>query len=102
VEFSSFSDDYIYTAEVTIIDPISGESIVSPATLLIALGQEHKMYDRYNPIQATLASRMISPGMPIQATLAPKHGKWDPTLGNKYKYELVHRVYTAEKISSLR
>lgn len=102
VEFSSFSDDYIYTAEVTIMDPLTGETVVTPATLLVALGHEYKMYDRNNPLKATLSSRMIQPGTPIAATIAPKHGKWDQTMANKYKYELIHRVYTAEQISTLR
>ncbi len=102
VEFSSFSDDYIYTAEVTLIDPLTSETIVTPASLLVALGQEHKMYDRYNPVEATLDNKMVQPGTSLEATIGPKHGKWDQTMSNKYKYELIHRVYTAEQISTLR
>jgi hypothetical protein len=37
VEFSSFSDDYVYTAEVTIVDPLTSETVTTPATLLVAL-----------------------------------------------------------------
>jgi alpha-2-macroglobulin len=87
---------------VTLVDPLTGETVVSPATLLVALGNEHKMYDRYNPLEATLSSRMIQPGTQIAATIVPKHGKWDQTMASKYRYELVHRVYTAEQISTLR
>jgi hypothetical protein len=102
VEFSSFSDDYIYTVEVTIVDPITGETVTTPATLLVALGQQYKMYDINNPLQATLTSRMIQPGTTIQATIAPKHGKWNQSLTNKYRYELIHRIYTSEHVSTLR
>ncbi len=100
--FSSFSDDYIYTTEVTIVDPLTGETVVTPATLAVGLGQQYKMADMNNPLQSTLTSRMMIPGTQIEATISPKHGKWDPSLSNKYRYELVHRVYTSEQISTLR
>ncbi len=102
IAFSSFSDDYIYTAEVTIVDPLTGETVVTPATLAVGLGQQYKMADMNNPLQATLASRMITPGTQIAATISPKHGKWDPSLSNKYRYELIHRVYASEQLSTLR
>ncbi|NRH21094.1 hypothetical protein HOO68_03555 [Candidatus Gracilibacteria bacterium] len=102
IEFSSFSDDYIYTAEVTIVDPLSGETVTTPGTLLVGLGAEYKMYDIYNPLQATLQDKIIKPGEKIQATIDPKYGKWDQSLKGKYSYELVHRTYTSEKISTLR
>lgn len=102
VEFSSFSDDYIYTVEVTIVDPLSWETVTTPWTLLVWLGAEYKMYDIYNPLQATVANRMMKPGEKIQADIHPKYGKWDSSLKWKYKYELIHRTYTSEKISTLR
>jgi MG2 domain/Bacterial Alpha-2-macroglobulin MG10 domain/Alpha-2-macroglobulin family/A-macroglobulin TED domain/Alpha-2-macroglobulin bait region domain len=102
VEFSSFSDDYTYTAEVTIADPLTGETVVTPATLGVALGQQYKMLDMNNPLESALASRMMAPGTPIDATMKPKYGKWDQTLAGKYEYELIHRVYMSEHISTLR
>lgn len=87
---------------MTIADPLTGETVTTPATLLVALGQEYKMYDMNNPLQAILASRMIKPGTTIQSTITPKHGKWDQSFVNKYRYELIHRVYTSEHISTLR
>lgn len=102
IDFSSFSDDYMYTAEVTIVDPLSGETVTTPGTLLVWIGAEHKMYDIYNPLQATLENKIIKPGEKIDATISPKYGKWDQSLKGKYRYELVHRTYTSEKISTLR
>ncbi|MBX9809011.1 hypothetical protein K2X92_01310, partial [Candidatus Gracilibacteria bacterium] len=102
VEFASFSDDYIYTAEVTINDPLSGESVTTPGTFLVGLGGKYKMYDMYNPLEATLVKKIITPSENIVANIKPKYGKWDATLSEKYKYELVHRSYTSEKIDTLR
>lgn len=80
VEFTSFSDDYIYTAEVTIADPLSGESVTTPGTILVGLGASNKMFDLENPLEATVIKRIIKPGESLQATIKPKYGKWDPTL----------------------
>lgn len=102
IEFSSFSDDYIYTAEITIVDPLSGESITTPWTLLVGLGAKYKMFEANNPLQATVVSKMIKPWQPIEATIKPKYGKWDESLKWKYQYELIHRTYTSESISTLR
>ena len=87
---------------MTIADPLTGETVVTPATLAVALGQQYKMADMNNPLQATLAIRMMTPGIQIAATISPKHGKWDPSLSNKYRYELIHRIYTSEQITTLR
>jgi uncharacterized protein YfaS (alpha-2-macroglobulin family) len=102
VEFASFSDDYLYTVEVTIHDPLTGETVTTPGTLLVSLPQEYKMYDVYNPLTATLTKRMIQSSEMITATIAPKYGKWDPSLTGKYRYSLIHRTYTSETISTLR
>ena len=87
---------------MTIVDPLTGETVVTPATLAVALGQQYKMADMNNPLEATLVSRMLKPGTQIAAMISPKHGKWDTSLSNKYRYELIHRVYTSEQISTLR
>lgn len=60
------------------------------------------MYDMYNPLEATLVKKIITPSENIVANIKPKYGKWDATLSEKYKYELVHRSYTSEKIDTLR
>ncbi len=76
--------------------------MTTPGTILVGLGQEYKMYDRNNPLQATVMNRILKPGEQIRATIGPKYGKWDQSFTNKYRYELVHRVYTSERISTLR
>ncbi len=102
VAFSSFSDDYMYTAEITIADPLTGETVTTPWTLLVGLGANNKMFDMGNPLQANITKKILKPGESIQATITRKYGKWDQTLKWKYRYELVHRAYTSEKISTLR
>ncbi len=102
MEFASFSDDYLYTVEVTIRDPLTGETVTTPGSLLVSLPQEYKMYDAYNPMTATLTKRMIQPSDSIIATMKPKYGKWDPSLTGKYRYSLIHRTYTSEVVSTLR
>ena len=102
VEFLSYSDDYIYTIEVTITDPLTSETVTTPGTLLVGIGASNKMFDINNPLESSVAKRIIRPGELLKATLKPKYGKWDPTLQGKYRYELVHRNYTSEKISTLR
>jgi hypothetical protein len=102
VEFLSYSDDYIYTVEVSISDPLTGETVTTPGTLLVGIGANNKMFDMNNPLESTVSKRMITPGESLRATIKPKYGKWDPTLKWKYRYELVHRSYTSEKISTLR
>ncbi|MBC7503547.1 hypothetical protein H7169_01120 [Candidatus Gracilibacteria bacterium] len=102
VEFSSFSDDYIYTVEVTIRDPLTSQSITSAATLLVGLGQQYKMTDMDNPLQATVSKKILKPGDILTAIIKPKRGKWDQSLSKKYRYEFVHRVYRSASISTLR
>ncbi len=42
VSFSSFYSDYMYTAEVIIRDPMTGEEIVTPATMLAKIPEKYK------------------------------------------------------------
>lgn len=60
VEFRSFYDDYVYTAEVSITDPMTGEQVVTPGTLLARIPQEYKEFDPYNPLQFTPEKRIFS------------------------------------------
>ena len=102
IEFLSFSDDYIYTAEITMVDPLTGESITTPWTLLVGLGAKYKMFDTNNPLQSTLTNKIIKPWQSIEASIKPKYGKWDDSLKWKYQYQLIHRTYTSENIPTLR
>ena len=61
VDFSSYFDDYVYTAEVIIADPTTGENITTPATLLARIPSEYKEFDAYNPIIFTPSTKLVSP-----------------------------------------
>jgi alpha-2-macroglobulin len=102
VEFSSFHDDYVYTAEVTIIDPATGESVVTPSTLLARLPQQYKAFDPYNPLIFTPETKILNSGDILSGTLSFAYGKWDPSLKNRYNYELIHREYSRTLIDDLR
>ena len=65
VDFSSFYNDYVYTAEVTIVDPLTGESVVTPSTLLARLPLEYKAFDPYNPLIFKPKQKILKPGEPI-------------------------------------
>lgn len=51
VEFSSYSNDYNYTIEVTLTDPLSAENVTTPGTLLVKLPAEYRLADSDNPIE---------------------------------------------------
>ena len=65
VSFSSFYSDYMYTAEVTLRDPMTGEEVVSPATLLAKIPEKYKSYAQNNPLLFTPEKRIISHGEKI-------------------------------------
>jgi uncharacterized protein YfaS (alpha-2-macroglobulin family) len=102
VDFSSFYSDYMYTAEVTITDPMTGEQVVTPATLLVAMPAEYKEYAYDNPINFTPQKKILQPREKISWVLAPQYGKWDSSLKGKYQYELIHRRYEKTYIDDLR
>ncbi|MFZ2255940.1 MAG: hypothetical protein WAW59_02050 [Patescibacteria group bacterium] len=52
----------MYTAEVTIADPLTGETVVTPGTLLARLPAEYKAFDPYNPLLFTPTKKMLKPG----------------------------------------
>jgi uncharacterized protein YfaS (alpha-2-macroglobulin family) len=102
VEFSSFYADYMYTAEVTITDPMTGEQVVTPSTLLVSIPNQYKQYSYDNPIQFLPEKKILQPGEKIVGTFAPQYGKWDNSLKGKYVYELVYRRYEKTYIDDLR
>jgi hypothetical protein len=87
---------------VTIIDPATGESVVTPSTLLARIPQEYKAFDPYNPLTFTPTQKILSPGDILSGTLSFSYGKWDPSLKDKYTYELIHREYSRTFIDDLR
>lgn len=102
VNFSSFYSDYMYTAEVIIRDPMTGEEIVTPATLLAKIPEKYKSYTLDNPLQFTPLKRIISQWEKVTGSFAPQYGKWDESLVWKYKYELLLRTYSQVHVDDLR
>jgi uncharacterized protein YfaS (alpha-2-macroglobulin family) len=102
VSFSSFYSDYMYTAEVTIRDPITGEEIVTPATLLAKIPEKYKSYAQNNPLNFIPDKRIISHGEKITGKALPQYGKWDASLESKYAYEIISRSYTQVLVDDLR
>jgi len=102
VEFSSFSDDYLYTMEVTIQDPMTSEEVTTPATILARLPSEFKSFVTQMPLIPTLERRMLQVGENIQANLAFAYRDWDKSLAGKYRYELLERTYTQKVVDDLR
>lgn len=92
----------MYTAEVTIRDPMTGEEIVTPGTILAKIPEKYKSYSLENPLIFTPEKRIISQGEKVVGTLSPEYGKWDATLSDKYRYELTSRTYTQVHVDDLR
>lgn len=87
---------------MTIIDPLTGESIVTPSTLLARIPAEYKAFDPYNPLVFTPTQKIIESGEMFTGSLGFQYGKWDKTLRDKYQYELLQRVYTRTYVDDLR
>jgi hypothetical protein len=45
VDFTSFYADYKYIVEVTVVDPLTGETITSAGDLIVKLPSEFKEYN---------------------------------------------------------
>lgn len=102
MDFSSYYNDYMYTAEVTITDPMTGEQVVTPGTLLAKMPSAYKAYAFDNPLLFTPIKKILKPGEKIVGSIVPQYGAWDKSLQGKYGYEVVHRVYESVKIDDLR
>ncbi len=102
VNFSSFSSDYIYTAEVTIVDPLTWEEVVTPATLISQIPEKYKTLSLDNPLRFLPDKRIISLSETIKGKMVPLYGKWNKSLEGKYQYTLVRRAYSQMPVDDLR
>ena len=84
------------------MDPLSGETVTTPGTLLVRIPAEHRMVDMDNPLKATIEKRLLHPGDPINLSLKPSYGRWDQSLAGKYQYEIIRRTYREKKIDTVR
>ena len=50
----------MYTAEVSLIDPMTGEEVVTPATLLSRIPEKYKLYSMDNPLVFSPEKRILS------------------------------------------
>lgn len=74
----------MYTAEVTIADPMTGEEVVTPATLLAKMPAAYKTFAYDNPLDFTPTKKIIKPGEKITGSVKPHYGEWDLSLAGKY------------------
>ena len=102
VEYSSFYSDYKYTVEITIRDPLSGETVTTPGTLLVKLPTEYKSFSPDNPLIFTPKKKILGPDDTLAGEMKPEYGKWDKSLAKKYHYEIIQRSYTETWIDDIR
>lgn len=92
----------MYTAEVTIRDPMTGEVIVTPATMLAKIPEKYKSYAQDNPLVFTPEKRILSQGEKLIGSLAPRYGTLENTTEPKYIYQVLARTYTQVHVDDLR
>lgn len=63
---------------------------------------EYKAFDPYNPLIFTPEQKILTPGDMLSGSLDFSYGKWDTSLKNKYRYELIHREYSRMIVDDLR
>lgn len=102
VDFSSYYGDYMYTAEVTITDPMTGEEVVTPGTILAKMPVAYKNYAYDNPVDFIPVKKILKSWEKIQGQVKPRLGSWDSSLSGKYQYQLIHREYQSVAIDDLR
>lgn len=66
VDYTSYYSDYQYTAEVIIKDPLSGEEVTTPSTLVVKLPAEYKSFSPNNPITFTPKKKILQNGEELQ------------------------------------
>jgi uncharacterized protein YfaS (alpha-2-macroglobulin family) len=102
VEFTSYYSDYMYTAEVILVDPMTWEEVVTPATLLSRIPEKYKLYSMDNPLVFFPDKRILSQWEKISWPLSPRYGDWNLSLADNYQYELVSRNYSQVPVDDLR
>lgn len=66
VAYKSFFDDYKYTAEIIVRDPLSGEEVTTPASLLVRLPEEFRSFAPDNPLIFTPKKKILQNGEDLQ------------------------------------
>lgn len=66
VDYTSYYSDYQYTAEVIIRDPLSGEEVTTPSTLVVRLPAAYKSFSPYNSLVFTPKKKILQNGESLQ------------------------------------
>lgn len=92
----------MYTVEVTIRDPLTGEEVTTPATLLAKLPDTYKSFLSHIPLKPFLARRMLHPSERIDIRFQKPNGTWSQEVSGKYRYEVIRQQYTNRVVDDLR
>lgn len=87
---------------MTIVDPMTGEEVVTPASLLARLPAEYKSFSLDNPLTFTPEKKILQKSEKIVGKVAPLSTKWDDSLKGKYRYDLILRKYENTPVDDLR
>jgi uncharacterized protein YfaS (alpha-2-macroglobulin family) len=102
VEYSSYYSDYTYTVEVTLRDALTGEEVTTPGSLIVKLPSLYKSFSPDNPLLFTPKKKILAAGESLSGDVKPTYGKWDMSLAEKYRYEIIHREYSEALIDDVR
>jgi uncharacterized protein YfaS (alpha-2-macroglobulin family) len=102
VEFRSSYSDYSYVVEVTIRDPLTGEEVTTPGSLIVKLPSAYKAFAFDNPLVFTPKKRILAPTEVISGKIEPEYGKWDASFSGRYLYEVIRRDYSESWVEDIR
>ena len=102
VDFTSFYADYKYIIEVTVIDPLTGETITSAWNLIVKLPAEVKEYNPASIANVVPDRKFISAWDVFRAWIRFNDTPWKLGYNNKYEYKIVAKQYTNRIIQDVR
>ena len=80
VHYTSFYSDYTYTAEITIRDPLTGEEVTTPGSILVKLPSAYKSFNPQNPLVFTPKKKILNPDDEFTGSFKPTYGNWDASV----------------------
>lgn len=102
IDFTSFYSDYKYTVEIIIRDPLTGEEVTTPGSMIVKLPSQYKNFDATNPVTFVPKKKILTAGESLQGDIQREYGKWDASLSGKYRYEIIHRAYIDVPVDDIR
>lgn len=73
IHYTSYYSDYNYTAEITIRDPVTGEEVTTPSSLLVKLPTEYKTFTPENPLIFTPTTKILKPNDYFSGSFSPTY-----------------------------